>query len=249
MLTMRMTRSVSLFVSFRVAGNLLIHYIIAPDNCNPQGCSRCLLQPSDVCCSLCTPNHPLFNILPSLSPSAAPKDHSAHASRVKTSYTMDTVDRRFQASLHSFQHEKTLLLFGRRHLNNIGPGIIMGNNLMEHIIACARVHKLETLEGLTRETKWSQAKEFGEEILRLVFEYVAPISVVLPLLSLINPPDTTQSRAPLLPPAVPTQVHSDRLLQDMLSGYVPAVAAETSDISVSTIIYVGVSSVLTNYRI
>lgn len=98
-----------------------------------------------------------------------------HASKVTTGYKMSSIDDKLHTALHAYWRQKTALLFGQRHLNNLGPGVVMGNELLQRIIDCARAHKLDSVDTLVRETKWVRAQELGEDVLRLVSEYVSQI--------------------------------------------------------------------------
>lgn len=81
---------------------------------------------------------------------------------------MSPTDIEFRKALHEFRRECTIKTFGRIHLNNLGPGLIMGDTVLEHIADCARVNKLTSPDSLYRETKWSRAQEHGNEVLALV---------------------------------------------------------------------------------
>ncbi|EJF63964.1 hypothetical protein DICSQDRAFT_54932, partial [Dichomitus squalens LYAD-421 SS1] len=157
--------------SFQKVFSQFIIVTIEPDNrpCHPQGCIRCVLKPSPVCCSLCSPTHPLFAVLPSPSnqSSSAPTASSARASKVPSA-PMDPQDVQLQAALHAFRREQTIKVYGQRRLNSNGPGAIMGDEVLRRVVDCARVHKLGTVEALARETKWSRAHELGDEVLRIV---------------------------------------------------------------------------------
>ena len=61
--------------------------------------------------------------------------------------------------------------FGLAILNNLGPGLIMGNAILDRIADCARAHKLDMVESLYRETKWDLAWELGEQVLNLANRY------------------------------------------------------------------------------
>lgn len=81
---------------------------------------------------------------------------------------MSTTDIEFRKALHRFRRERTIDTFGQVHLNNLGPGLIMGDTVLDRIADCARVNKLTSLDLLYRETKWSRAQEYGNELLGLV---------------------------------------------------------------------------------
>ncbi|KAI0674174.1 P-loop containing nucleoside triphosphate hydrolase protein [Trametes maxima] len=137
------------------------------------GCARCRLLPSTICCSLCSPNHPIFAFLPTASPSTQPA-RSLRASNVDTKYTMATQDHALRAALHQFRRTKTLSEYGRAILHNMGPGMVLGDNELVRIADCARARKLITLEDLYRETKWDLSWEHGDEVLELVKQYYPP---------------------------------------------------------------------------
>ncbi|KAI1781685.1 P-loop containing nucleoside triphosphate hydrolase protein, partial [Ganoderma leucocontextum] len=144
------------------------------EDCLPNtvgGCARCRLSPSPICCSLCTPDHAAFAILP---PSPPPQPSVPRASTVPNKYTMSITDHDLHDTLDQFRRARTQEEFGVAILNNLGPGLVMGNAILERIVDCARVHKLGTLESLYRETKWDLTWELGERVLDLVKNYYPP---------------------------------------------------------------------------
>lgn len=82
--------------------------------------------------------------------------------------TMTKKDRELCLALHKLRREKMEALYGRAILNNLGPGLIMGDTDLERIAGCAGDHKLGSLEDLDRETEWPGTWEMGEEVLELV---------------------------------------------------------------------------------
>ncbi|OJT02516.1 ATP-dependent DNA helicase Q-like 1 [Trametes pubescens] len=130
------------------------------------GCARCLVSSSTVCCSLCTPTHPAFSFLPSAGDAARPS--ASRASHVDSKYTMNTTDIGFRRALHDFRRAETLRTYGRAHLNNMGPGMIMGDGELSRIADCARARKLGSLDDLYKESKWDLTHELGERVLELV---------------------------------------------------------------------------------
>ncbi|KAI1795743.1 hypothetical protein LXA43DRAFT_735285 [Ganoderma leucocontextum] len=137
-----------------------------------EACSRCTIKASPICCSLCSPSHSLFAILPSMDEQPA-KPSTSRASQVEASYTMTAADLELRAALHAFRRQQTQAKLGSAHLKNLGPGAIMGDQVLKRILDCARVHKIETVEQLYRETKWNRALEFGENVLKLIAVYVS----------------------------------------------------------------------------
>ncbi|CDO76692.1 hypothetical protein BN946_scf184975.g1 [Trametes cinnabarina] len=173
----RLSKAIS---SFRERCPSLITYIIEADEerCmadTGRDCSRCSLPPSTVCCSLCTPSHPLFSMLASIDePLDKPK--ASRTSQVDSKYTFNPRDIKLRDGLHALRRENTVRLFGLSHLDELGPGAVMSDEILKRIIDCARVYKLRDIEALYRETKWHRAHELGEAVLRLVHEvYPAPV--------------------------------------------------------------------------
>jgi hypothetical protein len=69
----------------------------------------------------------------------------------------------------------------------MGPSIIMPNEILQHIIDCAHHKKINTMEDLTKETRWSCAEEFGTEVLAIIQAHVpVPTPAVLSLVHLPN---------------------------------------------------------------
>lgn len=81
---------------------------------------------------------------------------------------MTAHDYSFRRELDSFRRRVTMEKFSRAHLNNLGPGTIMGDMILDRIVNCARAHKLNSVECLQRETKWGRSAELGNQVLDLV---------------------------------------------------------------------------------
>ncbi|KAI1787586.1 P-loop containing nucleoside triphosphate hydrolase protein [Ganoderma leucocontextum] len=144
------------------------HHACSPDD-NNSGCTRCHVAPSTICCSLCNPNDPVFAILtriPPLQKASAPR-----ASKVPTDYTMTATDVEFRIALNEFRRELTLKRYGLVHLNNLGAGIVMGDETLERVADCARAGKITMVETLYQETKWPKWREYGAELINLVNKY------------------------------------------------------------------------------
>ncbi|KAI0688583.1 P-loop containing nucleoside triphosphate hydrolase protein [Cerioporus squamosus] len=141
--------------------------------CKPGSeCARCALRPSAVCCSLCTPDHPLFRYIPS-GDTPLEKTSVPRASQIDKNHKMDATDFRFRDALNAFRREETRKKHGIAHLNNLGPGDFMGNDVLKRIVDCAHANKIRSLESLYRETKWHLAREHGTSVLELINRYVS----------------------------------------------------------------------------
>ncbi len=146
-------------------------YIIAPDNhvCEPgvvDGCTRCRSVSSIICCSLCTPEHPLFDLF---SPDDVTKPTTTRASKLRKSDTaMTAEDSKFRFALHDYRRNCMEVQHGRPLLDNLGPGLVMDDETLDRITACARARKLDSLDALFRETKWDGTWDMGQDVLNLV---------------------------------------------------------------------------------
>lgn len=87
-------------------------------------------------------------------------------------YTMSDKDREFRDALHQFRRTKMKEVFGLAVLCNLGPGLIMGDSVLDRIADCARVNKLTSLDALYRETKWDQTWDLGDAVLAVVYQCV-----------------------------------------------------------------------------
>ncbi|KAH9886765.1 hypothetical protein C8Q73DRAFT_657824, partial [Cubamyces lactineus] len=138
----------------------------------PEGCARCGLPSSPVCCILCSPSHPAFDfLLPSSATALRPP--ALRAARVESTYAMEATDMRFREALHKLRRAETLKRYGHGTLHNDGPGLVMGDNILDCIADSACAHKLGTTsEDLFRQCKWDMAWDLGGHVLRLAAEYV-----------------------------------------------------------------------------
>ncbi|KAF7792564.1 hypothetical protein EIP86_003605 [Pleurotus ostreatoroseus] len=151
------------------------------NDCQEGGCARCTPFPSSICCELCWLRAQNSNASTATSPNPfamlpdpdAPSDSSAgpRASGVKKDYDFERADQLLQADLHEFRKEKTIQLYGKTHLRNMGPTLVMGNDTLQRIIDCARAHKLPTLDALKKETKWVRTAELGQVVLDIVHRH------------------------------------------------------------------------------
>ncbi|KIJ12625.1 hypothetical protein PAXINDRAFT_82527, partial [Paxillus involutus ATCC 200175] len=74
-----------------------------------------------------------------------------------------------------WREQTTATVYGWHHLNDMGPSIMMWNATVERIIDCAHHRKITSVPELKRETGWSDADQFGSEIIALVQRHAAPL--------------------------------------------------------------------------
>ncbi|KAI9059314.1 hypothetical protein FKP32DRAFT_1679914 [Trametes sanguinea] len=142
-----------------------------------EDCPRCTLHPSPICCSLCSPTHPVFDLLPPLGDSVD-KPKVPRASQVDSHYKMNANDAELRAALHTLRREHTVRLYGLAHFHELGAGAVMSDDVLKRIVDCARVHKLRDCEALFRETKWHHTDDLGDAVLQLVHKFY-PLPVPL----------------------------------------------------------------------
>lgn len=92
---------------------------------------------------------------------------------------MSATDVEFRDALHEFRRAETLKTYGRAILHNMGPCMVMGDEILGRIADCARAYKLGSREDLFKECKWDMTWELGDEVLKLVSRYVHCILLFL----------------------------------------------------------------------
>ncbi|KAG1867710.1 hypothetical protein F4604DRAFT_1584981 [Suillus subluteus] len=67
-----------------------------------------------------------------------------------------------------WQEDTTQKLYGQAHLHDLGPGLVMPNNILNRIVECAHFHKIKSPADLLRETRWSGVNKPGDDIVTLI---------------------------------------------------------------------------------
>lgn len=169
----------------------------------PLGCPRCAVTTPIICCELCTPGH-----FESFAHVDEPKRKAQPSrSHVETDYKADSHQMDLRDALDAFREAKTIAIFGLANLRDLGPSLIMSNDVLERIIDCSRARKISSREELVKETRWHRAAEDGEEILTIVRSHqpqIAPLPSILLISSPLRPrPEVINDVLPpsaLLPP-------------------------------------------------
>lgn len=107
-------------------------------------------------------------MLPDPDAKAETADTTAKASSVPKQFKDTSADIDLRAALHNFRCCQMERLFSPPLLRTLGPALIMGDNVVQRLIDCARVHKGRDQQDLWRETKWVRVVELGEEVLALL---------------------------------------------------------------------------------
>lgn len=103
---------------------------------------------------------------------------------------MTPTDERLRDALLAWRHEQALKRFGPFVVNSFGAKIILSDEVLGRLVACAQAFKLSIVPDITRETGWAKEKswvdDLGDSLLQLIHEYY-PLPLPEPLLDL----DTT----------------------------------------------------------
>ncbi|KAJ3473300.1 hypothetical protein NLI96_g13058 [Meripilus lineatus] len=131
------------------------------------GCTRCAISPPPLCCSLChsLPAHWEWLNAPFPAPPPLPR-----MSTVPSKYSPSAVDLEFRQLLNFWRRNKTREIFGLAFLKNTGAAFVLPDDILTRIADCARVGKINSLDTLCKETKWYHAREYHEEVIRLIQE-------------------------------------------------------------------------------
>jgi len=127
-------------------------------------------MPPSICCDIHHPSEFSIYDTPEVSkPPAAPQ-----RSRI-TKYTKDKHDFQLINALSGWRETKTADVYGWPSLNDLGPSLVMPNVILDRIIDCAHHRKILNVQDLRRETGWSDAEMFGDEVIAVIMQYAAPL--------------------------------------------------------------------------
>jgi hypothetical protein len=135
-----------------------------------------------ICCELCTPAH--FKDIARVSIEKA-KNRPARSTIPDKNYTPTAQDAELRAALHDFRKMRTLELHGRARLRNLGPGIIMGDDVLQRIVDCSHFYLIGTTAQLAKETHWSGVDDYGEKVLSLI-KFHCPRPASAPIAPIVN---------------------------------------------------------------
>ncbi|KAF8424255.1 hypothetical protein L210DRAFT_3765528 [Boletus edulis BED1] len=146
-------------------------------SCNmlsPDGCPRCVVPTSDICCDIHSPDFfaPYSVVIP---PQSKCPSHS-HIS----GFTMSSDDLALINALEDWREGTTISLHGEGFLCDLGSGLVMPTKVLNRIVTCTHAHKIKTVADLQKETSWLGAEHYGHQIVSLVLQHL-PIPVIAPL--------------------------------------------------------------------
>ncbi|KAJ3519119.1 hypothetical protein NMY22_g13345 [Coprinellus aureogranulatus] len=133
--------------------------------CDPSkadGCSRCRIPLSRLCCDI--HNSPEFRRF------AVPrvKNPKAPSKTTVLEREMDAIDRTLSDALNTWREEKTIEVYGWGHYNDFGGTLILPTDILRRIVDCAHASVLSSSSDLERETKWVESQRYGADILEIV---------------------------------------------------------------------------------
>ncbi|KAG2031717.1 hypothetical protein BDR03DRAFT_875382, partial [Suillus americanus] len=168
------------------------------------GCSRCLISPPMVCCDIHHPDH--FSAYSS--PSGEPSLMSCRSCIPK--YTKDAPDLALQDALDDWCEQKTILTYGLSQLSDLGPSLVLPNCTLDRIVDCAHHRKITSTLNLKRETGWTDADRFGNEIIALIQRHT-PLTVS-PFTTTPLRPSSSTTNANVLTPVLLAEDSTSNLI-------------------------------------
>lgn len=138
----------------------------ACDPLNPDGCTRCAHPTTSICCDI---HHPTVFIF--LDSSFDPPPKLPNRSHLKK-FIMGSKEYELSEALEEWREMKTCVTYGESHLIDIGPSIVMPDDVLDRIVACGHYRKIKTLNDLRQETHWNRSNQFGSEVIALIHRIV-----------------------------------------------------------------------------
>jgi len=85
---------------------------------------------------------------------------------------MNSKEYKLSEALEEWREMKTHVIYGESHLIDIGPSIVMPDDVLDRIVACGHYHKIKTLDDLRQETHWNRSNQFGAELVALIHRII-----------------------------------------------------------------------------
>lgn len=136
------------------------------DTTKKEGCTRCAVQRSQLCCDLHDGAKVLIDALHP--PTAIERPLCAPRRSPLKDYVATASDMELKDLLHNWRVSQVIGKFGQGGLANFGPGIVMQTETLTRIVDCAHHGKIKNTLDLKRETKWDGADTFGDDVLALI---------------------------------------------------------------------------------
>ena len=85
------------------------------------------------------------------------------------------IDMDLHQALHQFRKDCMSTKYGAAMLKDLGPSLILSNEILQRIIDAAHAGRIATVGDIKREVKWSRVDEFGEDVVRIVLAHPTPL--------------------------------------------------------------------------
>ncbi|KAG0694255.1 P-loop containing nucleoside triphosphate hydrolase protein [Suillus ampliporus] len=162
-----------------------------------EGCSRCAPIIPKVCCDI---HHPLAFSL--FNPIIVPQLPRLPIRSRLAKYTMGPQEFKLCEALEDWRDQKTVEIYGRSHLIDLGPTVVMGDSVLDQIVDCAHFQKIKIADDLRKETHWSVNDNLAREVIAIIHRII-PISLYTtaplkqrPLPTTVNAPNSGLGQHP-----------------------------------------------------
>ncbi|KAG1842096.1 hypothetical protein C8R48DRAFT_619786 [Suillus tomentosus] len=132
------------------------------DSSQSLGCKRCCVSQPSICCDIHNPDH--FDFLDTNVSKPPPLPQRSRLPK----FQMTGSDFTLRTTLNNWREQKAISVYGWAHLNDFGATIIMPNAILDRIIDSAHHRKIQTVQDLKRETGWTDAEKFGDDVVVIV---------------------------------------------------------------------------------
>ncbi|KAF8148031.1 hypothetical protein B0H34DRAFT_833812 [Crassisporium funariophilum] len=143
-------------------------------------CSCCVPCSSPICCDLCHPQFfEKYNIIP---PNLPAKGTVTKKSTIKT-FETDALHLELKRALYMWRREKAVSKFSPSVVRTYGGKLVLGDDTVDWLIACAQAHKLNNILELAKETNLPSAwiTELGESVLAMIHSHFPPVKKCAPV--------------------------------------------------------------------
>jgi hypothetical protein len=140
------------------------------------GCTRCCMPPSRLCCDIYNPlDFTQYNI------PAIPSTHLICCSRLKADFSMSSSDISLRDALLDWRERTTNSRYGYSTLVDYGGTLAMPDEVLDRIIICSHYAIIETKDDLARKTRWDEADRYALEVLKLIEDFKPPPTPLRPI--------------------------------------------------------------------
>ncbi|KIK74048.1 hypothetical protein PAXRUDRAFT_176847, partial [Paxillus rubicundulus Ve08.2h10] len=127
-----------------------------------------------ICCNIHHPN--TFHLFDS---SFVPVPKLPNRSRLNK-FKMGPKEYELCEALEDWREGKTCEIHGELNLIDIGPSLVMPDDILDCIMTCAHYLKIKSVDDLRHETHWSKTNQFGAEVIYVIHHIIhIPITPVV----------------------------------------------------------------------